>query len=258
MPSAAKSFFWYELMTTDVDAAEAFYTKVIGWKAEPFDGGSAMQRYVVVKVGDRGVGGIMALPEEARNMGMPPAWVGYIQADDADATTDAVKKAGGKVHREPSDIPGVGRFSVVSDPQGAVFMLLQPNGPDQPPVAMGTPGHIGWRELYANDWPSALEFYSGQFGWEKDMSVDMEEMGIYQLFSVNGEQNGGMMNRPPHLPVPVWQFYFNVPAIDAAAKRVTDNGGKVVFGPMDVPGGQWVVNCTDPQGAHFGMVAPMR
>jgi len=169
-----------------------------------------------------------------------------------------VKKAGGKVHREPTDIPGVGRFSVVADPQGAVFMLLQPNGPDQPPVAMGTPGHIGWRELMATDWQSALDFYSGQFGWKKDNSIDMGEMGIYQLFSVNGEQNGGMMNRPPEMPSPAWQFYFNVPAIDAAAKRVTDGGGKIIFGPMEVPGGQWAMNCVDPQGAHFGLVAPVR
>lgn len=258
MPSAAKSFFWYELMTTDMDAAEAFYTKVVGWGAEPFNGGSGMPRYTVVKVGDRGVGGVMTLPEEAAKMGMPPAWVGYVHADDTDVATASVKKAGGKVHREPSDIPGVGRFSVVADPQGAVFMLLQPNGPDQPPVAMGTPGHIGWRELMATDWQSALDFYSGQFGWKKDNSIDMGEMGIYQLFAVNGEQNGGMMNRPPNMPSPAWQFYFNVPAIDAAAKRVTDGGGTIIFGPMEVPGGQWAMNCVDPQGAHFGLVAPVR
>jgi predicted enzyme related to lactoylglutathione lyase len=245
-------------MTTDMDAAEAFYTKVVGWGAEPFNGGSGMPRYTVMKVGDRGVGGVMTLPEEAAKMGMPPAWVGYIHADDTDTATASVKKAGGKVHREPSDIPGVGRFSVVADPQGAVFMLLQPNGPDQPPVAMGTPGHIGWRELMATDWQSALDFYSGQFGWKKDNSIDMGEMGIYQLFAVNGEQNGGMMNRPPNMPSPAWQFYFNVPAIDAAAKRVTDGGGTIIFGPMEVPGGQWAMNCVDPQGAHFGLVAPVR
>lgn len=87
MPSAAKSFFWYELMTTDMDAAEAFYTKVVGWGAEPFNGGSGMPRYTVMKVGERGVGGVMTLPEEAAKMGMPPAWMGYIHSDDTDAAT---------------------------------------------------------------------------------------------------------------------------------------------------------------------------
>lgn len=257
MPDRAKSFFWYELMTDDLEAAEAFYTSVVGWTAEPFDA-PGVPPYVVVKAGDRGVGGLMAIPEEVRENGMPPAWMGYIEADDVDAATASVKAAGGTVHREPADIPDVGRFSVVADPQGAVFMLLHGNGPDQPPVPMDAPGHIGWRELYANDWESALEFYSGQFGWARDEGVDMGEMGTYQLFAVDGEQTGGMMNRPPQMPVPCWQFYFNVPAIDAAARRVTDGGGTVIFGPEEVPGGQWVINCIDPQGAFFGLVAPAR
>lgn len=67
-----------------------------------------------------------------------------------------------------------------------------------------------------------------------------------------------MMNKPEQIPVPVWQFYFNVPAIDAAAKRVTDNGGKILMGPMEVPGGSWIVQGMDPQGAHFALMAPGR
>jgi predicted enzyme related to lactoylglutathione lyase len=66
------------------------------------------------------------------------------------------------------------------------------------------------------------------------------------------------MNKPEQIPDPVWQFYFNVPAIDAAAKRVTDNGGKILMGPMEVPGGSWIVQCQDPQGAHFALMAPVR
>jgi hypothetical protein len=252
------SFFWYELMTSDMDAAEAFYTDVVGWTAQPFPGAAGMPRYTVMNAGERGVGGVMNLPDAAKEMGMPPAWLGYIYSSDAEATAEAVKKAGGKVHREPADIPDVGRFAVVADPQGAVFMLLQPNGPDMPPVAAGTPGHVGWHELYTSDWQAAMDFYSGQFGWTKDHPFDMGEMGTYQIYAVDGAQSGGMMNKPPQVPVPVWQFYFNVPAIDAAVQRVNDKGGKVLMGPMEVPGGQWVVNCTDPQGAHFALVAPVR
>ncbi|WP_274629508.1 VOC family protein [Arvimicrobium flavum] len=245
-------FFWYELMTKDVSAAEDFYKKVVGWNSEPFQG--AGMPYIVVKAGDRGVGGIMALPEEAAKMGMPPAWLGYIHTDDVDARTRSIREAGGAVHREPSDIPGVGRFSVVADPQGGVFMLLQPTGPDQPPAPPMTPGHIGWNEYMADDWEQAFAFYSKQFGWTKDQSVDMGEMGTYQLIAAGGEPMGGMMNRPPHVPVN-WGFYFIVEGIDAAAKRATDNGGKTIMGPMEVPGGQWVVNCVDPQGAHFSLLS---
>jgi len=257
MANSPTSFFWYELMTKDIDAASDFYAAVVGWRPQDFAGSAGMPRYVVMNAGERGVGGIMKIPAEA-GPGMHPAWVGYIHARDTDAATDAVKKAGGKVWRAPDDIPGVGRFSVVADPQGAVFNLLQPNGPDMPPIPAGTPGSIGWHELYTSDWRKAFDFYSSQFGWTKDREVDMGEMGIYQLFAAGGEAIGGMMNKPPQVPNSAWQFYFNVPGIDAAAKSVADKGGKVLMGPMEVPGGQWVVQCQDPQGAHFALVAPKR
>lgn len=258
MPKSPMPFFWYELMTSDLDAAEAFYTAVVGWRPEPFDKAPGMPRYIVVNAGERGVGGLMTMPEEAAKMGMPPAWIGYIHASDIDAATKSLKDAGGAVHRAPDDIPGVGRFAVVADPQGAHFMFLQPNGPDQPPVPAGTPGHVGWHELYTTDWRQALAFYGEQFGWTKGDEFDMGPMGIYQLYGYGGEPVGGMMNKPEQVPVPAWQFYFNVPAIDTAAARVTDNGGKVLMGPMEVPSNQWIVQCQDPQGAHFALLAPVR
>jgi len=260
MAGKTKGFFWYELMTDDPKKAERFYTTVVGWTAKPFDGPNYDGTYTVLHSGERGVGGIMAMPEEYRQGGGHPAWIGYVYADDVDAEAKALKKAGGTVHRQPQDIPDVGRFAVVSDPQGAMFQLLKPNGPDQPPVPVGTPGHIGWHELFTSDWKKALDFYSGQFGWKKTREHDMGEMGIYALFSMGGGiEHGGMMNKPPQIPRPVWQFYFNVAdGIDAAAKRVTDNGGKALMGPMEVPGGMWIVQCQDPQGAHFALTASVR
>lgn len=258
MAKSPMPFFWYELMTTDLDAAEAFYTAVVGWKAEAFDKAPGMPRYIVVNAGDRGVGGLMTMPEDASKMGMPPAWIGYIHTKDIDASTKSLTKAGGAVHRAPDDIPGVGRFAVVADPQGATFMFLQPNGPDQPVVLATTPGHIGWHELYTSDWKAAFDFYSSEYGWAKAGEFDMGEMGIYMTFTAGPQSGGGMMNKPAQIPVPVWQFYFNVDGIDAAAKRVTDNGGKVLMGPMAVPSDQWIVQCQDPQGAHFALLAPVR
>jgi uncharacterized protein len=88
--------------------------------------------------------------------------------------------------------------------------------------------------------------------------MDMGAMGVYQLFATGGEAVGGMMTKMPDCPVPFWLYYFNVDAIDAAMERVTKAGGKVMTGPMEVPGGQWILQCTDPQGAMFAMVAPRR
>lgn len=251
----ATDFFWYELMTSDLEGAEAFYPKVVGWTTQEFP--NQDMRYLVVNANGVGVGGMMTIPEDAKRMGAQPAWMGYIKASDVNGMTASLVKAGGQLHRPPEDIPGVGRFSIVADPQGAMFMLLQPTGPDQDPAPMGTPGHVGWHELLTDHWADAFDFYSSQFGWTKDEAVDMGEMGIYQLYKAGGANaSGGMMNRPPQVPVNNWGFYFNVDGgIDAAAKRVTDNGGSVYMDPMQVPGGQWVVNCQDPQGAYFSLLS---
>lgn len=246
-------FIWHELMTSDPDAAKAFYAEVIGWEPVPFP--VTGMEYTVVKAGDRGVGGIMAIPDEARASGMQPAWVGYILSKDIDAGIADLQRAGGKLHRGPWEVgAGVGRIAVVSDPQGAMFMLLEPEGAAQPPVPPMTPGHIGWNELMTDDWEKAFDFYSGLYGWTKGQGIDMEAMGIYQLVALDGVDMGAMMNRPPDIPIH-WGFYFIVDGIDAAVRRVTDGGGQITMEPMEVPGGQWVANCTDPQGAHFGMVS---
>lgn len=249
MPS---NFVWYELMTTDLDAAGAFYKTVVGWNSEAWD--NPQMRYTIMKAGDKAVAGLMIVPDEAAKMGARPAWTGYIHADNVDAATQSVKKAGGTVYREPADIPEVGRFSVVADPQGAMFTLFTPKGEGQPPAPPMTPGHVGWHELYAADWKSAFDFYSSQFGWTKTDAMDMGEMGTYQLFAAGGDAIGGMFTKPADVPSPFWLFYFNVGDIDAAAQRVTGNGGKVLMGPMEVPGGGWVLQATDPQGAMFALV----
>jgi predicted enzyme related to lactoylglutathione lyase len=248
----ATGFIWYELMTTDIAAAEKFYPAVIGWTTQEFP--QPDMRYVVVNAGETGVGGLMTIPKEAAAMGAVPAWIGYIKSRDIDGDAAAVAKAGGNIHRPPQQIPGVGQFSLVADPQGAMYMLLQPNGADQAPAAPMTPGHVGWVELMADNWEKAFDYYAGLYGWTRGMAVEMGEMGTYQTFMQTETQGGGMMNRMANTPVN-WGFYFVVEGIDAAAKRVTDNGGQVIMGPHQVPGGQWIANCLDPQGAYFGLLS---
>jgi hypothetical protein len=159
------------------------------------------------------------------------------------------------VHVPPTDIPNVGRFSVVADPQSAVFALFNsPNTCDAPLPERGTPGHVGWHELSAADWQKAFAFYSELFGWQKGDAMDMGAMGTYQIFSVGGQPVGGMMNKPPMVPVPNWLYYINVADIDAATDRVKTGGGQILNGPMQVPGGDWIIQGKDPQGAMFALV----
>ena len=249
----AANFFWYELMTSDVAAAKTFYGDVVGWAMQPFPGG---MDYTILAVGERGVGGLMEMPTDYAAGGGTPAWFGYISTSDVDAAVEQLVRAGGKVHRGPADIPNVGRFASVADPQGAHFVLMKPSGTDMPPVAAGTPGAVGWRELVTGSAKEAMDFYAGQFGWSEDGSFDMGPMGLYRLFAVDGTETGGMMDAPAGMGGSRWTYYFTVADVDAALERVRSGGGAVVNGPHEVPGGSRVALCVDPQGASFALLMP--
>jgi len=256
MPMPAGTFIWYDLMTGDTAAAEAFYKSVIGWDAKHFGG---PMDYTLLSMAGHDVGGLMPLSAEVKAMGVPPCWTGYIGVPDVDAYTKRVVEAGGAVHREPSDIPGVGRFSVVADPYGATFIMMKGSSTEVPaPVAPNTAGHIGWHELHVSDSEGAFAFYHKLFGWTKTEAMEMGPMGTYQMFSTGGPTVGGMMNKMAEMPVSCWLYYFNVESIDAAIAKVTAGGGKLLTGPREVPGPAWIANCLDPQGAMFAMVAPKR
>ncbi|MBV1704293.1 MAG: VOC family protein [Hyphomicrobiales bacterium] len=254
------TFVWYDHMSPDKKAAEAYYAEVCGWAVVPNTMNAQDYSILHVPGSTWGVGGLMPIPDDAKAAGMKATWSGYVGVDDVDAWAGKVKAAGGAIYRPPGDIPNVGRFAVVADPHGASFILFQPGGSPPPggAPAPGTPGTFGWHELHAGDGVAAFAFYSGLFGWEKDTAIDMGPMGVYQTFKIGGAQAGGMMTKAPEMPRPQWLYYVNVEAIDAAAARATKAGGKILNGPMEVPGGLWIVQCFDPQGAMFAMVAPKR
>jgi hypothetical protein len=245
-------FVWYELMTTDMKSAKAFYASVVGWGAR----GASMpgSAYSLFTIGDSPVTGLMNMPEGARRTGAPPHWIGYVGVDDVDAAVDRIKQLGGAVYVPPTDIPNISRFSVVADPQMATLALVKglKSGRAQS-AELAKPGHVGWHELLAADWEKAFAFYGDLFGWQKaDSHVGV--MGKYQEFSAGGETIGGMFSKPDTLPLPFWLYYFNIDDIQAAAKRVEAGGGQIVYGPTAVPGGAWIVHCTDPQGAIFALL----
>lgn len=248
----AANFVWYELMTTDAKAAEGFYSKVVGWK--PQDASQPNMAYTMFLTGEMPVAGLMTLPPEACSAGARPAWVGYIGIDDVDATAARVTKAGGAIHVPPTEIPNIGRFAMVADPQGAAFSLFKGLS-EMPRPADGSTGSVGWHELMAVDGEKAFDFYGDLFGWTKADALDMGAMGRYQLFSSGSNMIGGMMTKPAEVPMPFWTYYFRVDAIGAAMERLKQSGGTVINGPMEVPGGDWIVQGLDPQGAMFSLVS---
>ena len=245
-------FGWYELMTGDTKAAGKFYSDVVGWTTSEVSDGAGNQ-YTTFNVGEVGIAGMLHIPGHT-------AWIGYIAVDDVDAHIEKIVEAGGKLWKPATDVPGMLRFAVMSDPQGAAIVVFTPNpampSPQRPePPA---PGTIGWHELYTTDLESGFEFYSKLFGWTKLSDMDMGPMGTYRLFDEGDHKpmgDGGMMTRSPDMPVSSWNFYFCVESIKAAVDRVKSGGGKVVNGPNQVPGGGWVIQAQDPQGAMFSLVS---
>ena len=126
MPAPRGTFIWYDVMTSDTKAGAAFYSDVIGWDAQTH----AMpdeSTYTVFRKGPAMVAGLMAIPEPMRAQGARPCWSGYVAVDNVDTDAERVKAAGGAIAREPTDIPDVGRFAVIGDPQGAGLAILRPN-----------------------------------------------------------------------------------------------------------------------------------
>ena len=245
-------FVWYELMTTDMAAAKAFYASVIGWDAQ--DASLPDYAYALFTAASAPLGGLMELPQDARKMGATPRWMGYVGVDDVDAATGRIGRLGGTVYVPPTN-SNVGRIAVVADPQMATLALVkgQSSGGRAQSSELDALGRVGWHELLAADWEKAFAFYGELFGWQKADS-HTGVMGTYQRFSVGGKTIGGMLTKPPTLPLPFWLYYFNTDDVQAAAKRVEAGGGQILYGPTGVPGGAWIVHCTDPQGAIFALL----
>ena len=253
MSATPSRFIWYELATTNPDAATDFYHAVIGWNVTKFE--QPGMDYRGWSAGEAMVGGLMQITENAAANGMRPIWLTYASVPDVDQSVADITEAGGKLYMPAMDVPHVGRMALVTDPQGAAFYVMTPMGPPgaSTSFAPGEPGHCGWNELHTSDWPAALEFYAKHLGWEQSGSHDMGEMGTYALFSGAGEALGGMMNSPG-FPRPLWVFYWNVDDIDAAVTRLQQAGGELKSGPHQVPTGQWMIHARDPQGALFALL----
>jgi predicted enzyme related to lactoylglutathione lyase len=243
------NFVWYEHLTKDPKAAIAFYGEVVGLKTQPFGNGTD---YTMWTASQGPLGGVMTLPAEAEKMGAPPHWMGNIMVKNVDDTVALAKKLGGKVYKEASDIPTVGRFAVIADPQGAAFAVFAPANGTMELHDNTKDGEICWNELYSTDPEAGLKFYQELFGWKLMSEMDMGPMGKYRLFGIGETQLGGMMKKPDMMPVSAWTYYFQTSDVAAATERAKKQGAKVLNGPMDVPGGR-ITQLMDPQGAAFAV-----
>ena len=243
-------FVWHELMTTDTDAAAAFYSKVVPWKTQD----SGMPSYTLWMAGKTQVGGLTGLPTDGES-GTPPHWIVYVATPDVDDTVAAAERLGGKVLKGPTDIPNMGRYAVLTDPQGATFAVYTPPGapPEGADAANGGPGEFGWHELATTDQDAALSFYTELFGWEKGAAHDMGGM-TYQLIQHNGVDVGGIFTLQAPATPPNWLSYVRVADCTKATNAAKSGGGRILNGPMEVPGGSWITQIMDPQGGAFAVM----
>ncbi len=251
MGDSGSRFVWYELAATDVEAAKAFYAGVVGWNT----GNASMpgSDYSLFSAGDTPVAGLTKLPAEARSAGASPQWRGYVGVGDVDDAAGRVKQLGGTVHVPPANVRNVSRMSVIADPEMATLALIKASerGPERPKP--GTPGHVGWHELLAFDVERAFAFYSGLLGWQKT-EAEVSSMGTYLQFSAGADTIGSVCSKPETSLLSLWLYYFNVSDVEAAAKRVENGGGQILYGPIAVRGGARIAHCTDPQGAMFALI----
>lgn len=264
MNQAAGSFIWYELMTTDANAAARFYGAVVGWKiADRPDPRAGGPDYRQIARDDGGsAGGVLQITHEMQAHGARPAWVAYLHVRDVDAAVQAIVADGGRALMPKMTLP-VGEIAMVADPGGAPFYVMTPVPPPGKPDAVSDvfdaakPQHVRWNELQSPDVERAKSFYARHFGCQFNESMPMgPQHGDYHFIDHGGRRVGGMMKQQDAALPGGWSFYFGVRSASAAKRAIEAAGGRVQMDLHQVPGGDWVVIATDPQGARFGIVGP--
>jgi hypothetical protein len=264
MANKPGSFIWYELMTPDSGAAAKFYGAVVGWKIplQPDPNGPPGRDYRSITRNDGGMlGGVLQLTKDMLSNGAMPTWLGYLYVKDVDLTLKAIEADGGRTYLPKMSLP-VGDIAMAADPMGTPFYVMRPIPPPDKPDATSdvfdpkATQRVRWNELASPDLARAKAFYAKHFGFEFNEVMDMGPMGDYCFIDQGGVRLGAIMQKPPQSPLASWVFYFGVDSVAAAKRAIEAGGGKVINGPHEVPGGDWIVIGIDPQGAAFGCVGP--
>ena len=264
MPNYDGSFIWYELMTTDMAAAQKFYAAVVGWKisdAFPNDDPDGIDYRMVVRSDGGNAGGALLLSKAMCDQGARPTWIGYLSVKNVDAACAAIAADGGRLLMPKRVLP-VGEIAMVADPLGTPFYVMSAVPPPDKPAAVSdvfdpnATERVNWNELATTDLQRAKAFYAKHFGYEFNESMPMGELGDYCFVDHHGVRLGAVMPKPTDSPLSGWLFYFGVASIAQAKRAIEQGGGKVLMEPHEVPGGSWIVVALDPQGAPFGVVGP--
>lgn len=250
---------WFELTVKDLEKAQDFYAATVGWTIAPTPMAEHGGYRIANATDNLGVAGIMKPPP---GMDGVPGWVIHFAADDVDVMAAKVKQLGGAVHFGPMDIPHVGRFATVADPQGIVFHLMRGSSPEDSKAFMqmahgqgGGFGHGVWIELTTPDPEAALEFYGKLFGWSKQGAMPMGDMGDYTFIGTGEDfRPGAMMSSKTTGGIPRWNMYFHVPDIDKAIATAKAKGGTLMHGPNQIPGGDYSAMVSDVEGNAVGIV----
>lgn len=249
---SAGNFCWFELGTSDQNAAKEFYTKLFGWSFTDNPMGEGMGDYTMLKLDGKDVGALYQLGREMQ--GVPPHWATYVAVESADRTAARATELGGDVLAPPFDVSTHGRMTIIKDPTGATICVWEPKehyGAD----LVGQPGSACWCELATRDTATAKAFFTALFGW--DLKESQNPTMEYTELINGGRPIGGMMPMqgdqwkgvPPH-----WLIYFMVDDCDATVKRATELGGKTIVTPTDIPNTGRFSIIQDPQGAVFAVI----
>jgi predicted enzyme related to lactoylglutathione lyase len=242
-------FIWYELTSPDPSAAKAFYPTFTGWGTQPFG-----DDYTMWTTGRQPHAGLFTMTPEMRAQGIPPNWLGYVEVADVDETAALATSLGATILHGPANIPQVGRFAVLHDPQGVVIGIYKSatgtTGWDGTPVA----GRFSWHELMVPNHTKAFEFYRQLFGWDKLDEMDMGGGLMYLVFGKGKAMYGGMFSMTGEFAKmhPFWLYYIHVKDVPKAVAAAQKAGAALHRGPMDIPGGVIAI-LGDPQGAAFAL-----
>jgi predicted enzyme related to lactoylglutathione lyase len=250
--STTGNFCWFELATTDSDAAKQFYTSLFGWTSADTPAGPDMI-YTIFKLGEKDAAALYPMNKEQQSHGVPPNWMTYVSVASADDSAKKAEQLGGKIFMAPFDVMDAGRMALIQDPTGAMIATWEARKYIGAEVT-GEPNSFCWGELVTTDPETAGTFYKGLFDWTtKGMDIGPE---AYTEFVNNDTPVGGMMKIteqmagvPPH-----WGVYFAVNDCDATVEKAVGLGGSIVMPPTDIPTvGRFAV-IKDPQGAVFSVI----
>jgi uncharacterized protein len=260
---------WIDTSQPDPEAAVDFYSALFGWEFEDVMPPDVDAKYFIGRIRGLDVGAVGSIPEGAPPMAM---WNTYIWVDSADETASKVREAGGSVITEPFDVMDAGRMAVFADPEGAIFMVWQPNQHKGSQV-VNEHGSNNFNNLNTRDLEGAKAFYGAVFGWETldldggavmwalpaygdhleeltpGLHKGMEEMGAPRGFADVVAGINRIAADQPDTPAH-WGLTFAVDDADAIAAKAEELGGKVIMPPFDAPWVRMAV-LADPQGATF-------